>query len=168
LDGVHIIGAVLAKLLAGTLPTTSPSDVRAGESKGAACHACEELIEPGKTEYEVNIADVGSFRFHRKCFDTWDHERAWCLAGNTKRRPFLADAILALLENQRGQMFCASCLASVLGLTQRIDRALMSVEGRGARRRHERCSMCGRNRLVCGLADGQGRSGRPLHLTETD
>jgi hypothetical protein len=91
LDGVHMIGAVLAKLLDGTLPTRSPSQVWASESKGEACHACDELIEPGEIECEVNITRFGSLRFHRKCFHTWDQQRAWYVARSNGRGERSAD-----------------------------------------------------------------------------
>jgi hypothetical protein len=122
-----------------------------GASEGVACDACDEILEPAEIEYAVNITRGGVFRFHRTCFGVWNHERAWYLE-RKRKRPFLANAIWLLLESQRGQMFCAQCLVEILGTTRRIDRALMSVEGWGARRYHERCSMCGQHRLVCGLA----------------
>jgi hypothetical protein len=55
------------------------------------------------------------------------------------------------LEQHRGEMFCSHCLAKTLGVTGRLDRAVMVAEGRGARRQHRQCVTCGKDRLVCGL-----------------
>jgi len=59
-------------------------------------------------------------------------------------------ALWSFLVDHRGAMFCSRCLATAIGATSRIDRALMDAEGRGGRRRYGRCSVCGRERLVCG------------------
>jgi hypothetical protein len=61
------------------------------------------------------------------------------------------DALWLFLRNHRGLVFCTRCLATAIGATARIDRAVMDAEGRGAQRRYDRCSTCGRDRLVCGL-----------------
>jgi hypothetical protein len=61
------------------------------------------------------------------------------------------DALWLFLRNHRGRAFCTRCLATAIGATARIDRAVMDAEGRGAQRRYDRCSTCGRDRLVCGL-----------------
>jgi hypothetical protein len=68
--------AIRAKLAAGTLPLTRPSQVWVGESLGETCDACDQPIVPGEIEYEANLADQGTFRFHRRCFDLWQQERA--------------------------------------------------------------------------------------------
>jgi hypothetical protein len=49
-------------------------------------------------------------------------------------------------------MLCTQGIASALLASKRIDRAIFGVEGRGALRRHGRCSVCGKDRLLCGLA----------------
>ena len=60
-------------------------------------------------------------------------------------------ALWGFLEEHPGQMFCTPCVALALGTTKRIDRLLMTAEGRGALRRHARCTVCGKDRLVIGL-----------------
>jgi hypothetical protein len=56
------------------------------------------------------------------------------------------------LERPRGEMFCAACLHMAIKATGRLDLALIAAEGRGARRVYGDCPMCGRPRLLCGLA----------------
>jgi hypothetical protein len=63
----------------------------------------------------------------------------------------LQDVLWRFLESHRGDMFCTACLQAALGATTRLDRAMMSAEGRGARRAHTLCSSCGKDRLTCGL-----------------
>jgi hypothetical protein len=62
------------------------------------------------------------------------------------------EAVWCFLNGHRGQMFCADCLGAQLGVTSRPDRVLFGAEGRGARRRHGPCAMCGKGRLLCGFA----------------
>jgi hypothetical protein len=62
------------------------------------------------------------------------------------------DALWLFLESWRGTGFCAGCLRGVLATTRRIDRTLLALEGRGARRYHAPCMMCGKDRLLCGLS----------------
>jgi hypothetical protein len=61
------------------------------------------------------------------------------------------EAIWRFLESRRGEMFCTECVANALQAARRIDRAILAVEGRGARRQYGRCSSCGKDRLLCGL-----------------
>jgi hypothetical protein len=65
-----------------------------------------------------------------------------------------AEALWRFLEQHRGSMFCTRCLSTALGTRGRLDRVVMRVEGRGARRVYGVCAMCGRPRLVCGVAAG--------------
>jgi len=60
-------------------------------------------------------------------------------------------AVWRYLEEHRGQMFCTQCLGRALGMTRRLDRAVITAEGRGARRRYSACQICRKDRLVCGL-----------------
>ena len=75
-------------------------------------------------------------------------------AALARARPLLAiqsEAIWRFLESRRGEMFCTQCISGALRATKRIDRALLSAEARGARRRYGPCAACGRERLLCGL-----------------
>ena len=69
-------------------------------------------------------------------------------------RPMLvtqSEMIWRFLEGHRGQMFCTQCLSNAVMAVKRIDRAILRVEGRGARRQYGRCASCGKERLLCGL-----------------
>jgi hypothetical protein len=106
LDSVPLTAVVLAKLCAGALPTKRPSQVWAGESKGATCDACDHPIPPRAIEYEVEIANLGVFRFHRECFDVWHQERAWYLEHQGHRSTALAEGgVGARQESSRADMF---------------------------------------------------------------
>jgi hypothetical protein len=152
-QGVRDISAVIAaKIAAGTLPTIRPEQVWVGKSQGEVCDACDQPIAADDLAYEVTITSQGVFRFHRKCFDAWHEERAELVPETNRRPASLAAALWKFLEGRRGQMFCTQCLVRALGATRRLDRAVIAAEGRGAHRRHRPCSVCGRDRLVCGLA----------------
>jgi hypothetical protein len=143
---------IRTKLRAGTLPTTTPSQVWVGESRGESCDACDRPIVGGEIEYEAHVIGQGVFRFHRKCFEVWHRERLDHAMPRDGRPPSLVEALWQHLDTHRGQTFCARCLAGALGAAGRLDRAISIAQGRGARRRQGRCSMCGARRLVCGLA----------------
>jgi hypothetical protein len=145
---------IRGKLAAGTLPATRPSQVWVGESQGETCDACDQPIAPGEIEYEANLVDRGVFRFHRGCFDLWHQERAAHLDEAPATAPSINEALWQFLASRRGEMFCTLCLGVALGTGARLDRALLVAEGRGAGRRHGACSMCGKHRLLCGLASG--------------
>lgn len=65
-DSRDITAVIRAKLAAGTLPTSRPSQVWAGDSRGhATCDACDQVIAQGDLEYETNTIGSGVFHFHR-------------------------------------------------------------------------------------------------------
>ena len=70
----------------------------------------------------------------------------------TARNLSVQTALWMFLEGRRGEAFCSSCLRVALGSDRRIERELMLTEGRGAVRRHGPCALCGKDRLLCGLA----------------
>jgi hypothetical protein len=75
------------------------------------------------------------------------------LTGPPGRRPTTHSAALwQFLESHRSELFCTRCLSIALGATGRFDRAIVTAEGRGAIRRYGKCSRCGMERLLCGLA----------------
>jgi hypothetical protein len=143
---------IRAKLAAGTLPATRPSQVWVGESRGETCDGCDQPIAPGNIEYEANLADQGVFLFHRGCFDLWHQERASRVDEASAPAPSIGEALWQFLASRRGEMFFTLCLGVALRTGARLDRALLVAEGRGAGRRHGTCSMCGKHRLLCGLA----------------
>ena len=64
------------KILAGTLPKDAPVKVFAGYGTGATCDACDLSTTKVDIEYEVDMADGRTFRFHQPCLALWHHERA--------------------------------------------------------------------------------------------
>ena len=61
------------------------------------------------------------------------------------------DAVWQVLSGQRGRMLCTLCIGKAVQAVTRIDKALMTAEGRGAIRRYAPCATCGKDRLLCGL-----------------
>jgi hypothetical protein len=103
--------------------------------KMARCDGCLRVTEA----YQVSD--------HRRSTPPGPH------AVSARPRPVaLAEVLWRFLTEHRGEMFCSLCLAARLGMTRRLDRVLFATEGRGARRRYGRCSGCGHDRLLCGLA----------------
>lgn len=110
------------------------------ETGPGRCHAC---LEDHVTSYRLATTDGAAA--------TTDGVRAPAPPGR--------DGLWRFLEEHRGRMFCTACLVAALGATRRIDRLVLAAEGRGALRRHEHCSVCGKDRLVCGLTpNGDGRT----------
>ena len=65
----------------------------------------------------------------------------------------LAETIIHFLTERRGQTFCTECIAlKVRGARELASSAILEAEGRGARRVHGRCSVCGKERLVAGVS----------------
>jgi hypothetical protein len=62
-----------------------------------------------------------------------------------------SEAILRFLEQHRGEMFCADCLADALFPTKFVYSAIVQLEGAGTHRSEGRCSACGKRRLVSGV-----------------
>ena len=76
--GAHI----RAKIAAGTLPV--PADgagkLWVGHGNGRRCDACYEAITAADREYEVDLADGRTIRFHARCLAAWHDARANGLA----------------------------------------------------------------------------------------
>ena len=70
------LGAVSrAEVMAGTLPREAPARVWAGYGNGQVCSA-RDLPSTGKdVEYETDMADGRTFRFHQPCLTVWHQER---------------------------------------------------------------------------------------------
>jgi hypothetical protein len=68
-----VSAVILAKIKSGTLP--SPAD-RSGKSyagKGTdkACDGCDRTVTRDDVEYEIDVADDRTLRFHEHCFAMW-------------------------------------------------------------------------------------------------
>lgn len=59
------------KLWDGTLPAGEPAMLRGGKGSGLRCHGCDMVISPSEREYEVEMPDGSSLRFHVACYGLW-------------------------------------------------------------------------------------------------
>jgi len=117
-DSRNLTATIRAKIADGRLPVERPSQIWAGDGRGDPCDACELSITSVDVEYEANfVVPAGIFRFHRKCFDAWQQERAERMpppiAGGSNGaddRSLLA-GILA-----DGAALCVECIVNKTGL----------------------------------------------------
>jgi hypothetical protein len=63
------------KLAAGPLPSGRMLRVWRGAGNGTLCDACGEVLSRRDVMLEGFTATVAAIRFHRHCFDLWNHER---------------------------------------------------------------------------------------------
>jgi hypothetical protein len=71
------LGALIrSKVLAGTIPKDAPVKVWAGYGNGKVCCACDLPSTAQDVEYEVDMADSRTSRFHQPCLTLWHQERA--------------------------------------------------------------------------------------------
>jgi hypothetical protein len=99
----------------------------------------------------VNV-EIGSGQC-RGCLRATSTYRFLTSDGAARPRPSTSqDGVWAFLEQHRGRKFCTACIQAALGTGRRIERLVLAAEGRGAIRRYEKCSGCGRDRLVASLA----------------
>ena len=64
----------------GRLPTSKPDKLFGGHGNGEPCSACDEPIFPAQVQYEFDVPDLGTFRFHIGCLGLWEAEllrRGW-------------------------------------------------------------------------------------------
>jgi hypothetical protein len=71
-----LVDVIRARLAAHSVPSSTPSKVSGGASRGAMCVGCGGRIAVGQIEYGVEFGDAGAVRFHRACYAVWDKERA--------------------------------------------------------------------------------------------
>ena len=63
---------IWAKILAGELPAERPENTWGGPSEGAQCSACDQAIDKGASEIEVDSVDGGRRYYHRGCYVVLD------------------------------------------------------------------------------------------------
>jgi hypothetical protein len=90
---------------------------------------------------------------HTHCRACLERKPAFTLStrSSVQRAPKQSEIIMEYLGRRRAEAFCAGCIAATLFAGKPVDNALRSLEGQGARRRHDVCSACGKVRLVSGL-----------------
>ena len=71
-----LAAVIQAKVASGLLPKDAPAKFWAGYGSGKVCDACDLSISLAGIEYEVDMADERTFRFHAACLTVWHQERA--------------------------------------------------------------------------------------------
>ena len=75
---IDLAAGIRSKIKAGTLPV--PLDaldkVWVGYGNGRACDACDDVITAADREYEIDLPDGRTIRFHAKCLAIWHDARA--------------------------------------------------------------------------------------------
>ena len=142
--------AVRAKLAAGTLPRTAPTEMWVGNGKGRPCDVCDQPITRAEIEYEPEFGRRASgVRFHQACLEVWHRERlrhSGSATGASTVRAKIREAI----RLHRDKALCTSCLTILTGAPSRVvEEAVRRIEGDVEFQRfHGPCGICGRNRLV--------------------
>jgi hypothetical protein len=77
---MSLVDDVRSKLDAGALPTTKPEQLWRRYGVGDPCSVCGKPILTAQVEYQFDIPDRGTFRFHVGCLGMWEAElyrRGW-------------------------------------------------------------------------------------------
>jgi hypothetical protein len=70
-----VAALVRARIVAGTLPTETPTKVWVGKGMGLTCDACGVKVTPADIEYETDLPSQRTLRFHQRCLTVWYEER---------------------------------------------------------------------------------------------
>ena len=65
------LARTLDKTRRGGLPAPIEGKLYAGRSSLQMCNGCGDKIASAETEYEVEIGEVITFRFHTGCYQAW-------------------------------------------------------------------------------------------------
>ena len=69
-----IADRIRLKLDVRLLPHRRPEKLYGGHGHGQPCSACDEPIFPAQIQYECDVLDHGTFRFHVGCLGLWEAE----------------------------------------------------------------------------------------------
>ena len=58
------------------LPSDTPPKCYVGPGTNRPCDACDEIITPEQIEYELDITENRTLRFHNDCLTAWHTARA--------------------------------------------------------------------------------------------
>jgi hypothetical protein len=58
----------------GSLPCEPRPKTWAGAGRGESCDGCDEYVLVSDIEFEVDLPDGKTLRFHRACFEIWHIE----------------------------------------------------------------------------------------------
>ena len=69
---------IRAKIASGVLPLPpeAPEKCFVGKGTRRPCNGCDKVISPDEIEYEIDVVDGRTLRFHAKCLDAWHQARA--------------------------------------------------------------------------------------------
>jgi len=64
---------IQAKIKSGALPASHDGSGKSYAGKGTdkACDGCDERVTQEDIEYEIDISDGRTLRFHQACFTIW-------------------------------------------------------------------------------------------------
>ena len=65
------IARTLKKTRTGGLPAAFEGKLWAGRGTFAACNGCGDKISIDEAEYEIELAEALTFRFHATCYHAW-------------------------------------------------------------------------------------------------
>jgi hypothetical protein len=74
----NVAATIRDKIHSGVLPLppVPPEKCFVGKGTSRPCDGCDEVITPDEIEYELDIAEGRTLRFHVKCLDAWHTARA--------------------------------------------------------------------------------------------
>jgi hypothetical protein len=75
---VDLVTIMREKIRSGILPLPPkpPEKCFVGEGTSRPCDGCDKLIMADEIEYELDVTESRTLRFHAKCLDAWHTARA--------------------------------------------------------------------------------------------
>jgi hypothetical protein len=75
---LELAASIRDKIRSGVLPLPPdpPEKCYVGKGTRRPCDGCDAIIESAEIEYELDIAEGRTLRFHAKCLDAWHQARA--------------------------------------------------------------------------------------------
>ena len=72
-----VTGSIRDKIRSGSLPLPPepPPKCFVGKGTNRPCDACDEIITPEQIEYELDVTDSRTLRFHDACLTAWHTAR---------------------------------------------------------------------------------------------
>jgi hypothetical protein len=71
-----IVAVIREKIAAARLASSRPDKVFVGRASGKSCNGCDLPITDPVVEYEADLPEGRTLRFHQRCFEVWQEERA--------------------------------------------------------------------------------------------
>jgi hypothetical protein len=80
---VDVAASIRDKVRSGTLPLppAPPEKCFVGKGTGRPCDGCDESITLEQIEYELDVTESRTLRFHDQCLAAWHAARAERMAG---------------------------------------------------------------------------------------